>query len=275
MVREEWPEKDELVVCTVKELKPFGVFVTLEEYGGKEGLINIGEVSSGWVKHLRDYVREGQKVVCKVLHVDERRGHIDLSLKVVKEGQKREKIKEWKNEQRAKKWLTLAFAAPSFKIKLSEGELEELEFKLLEAYGSLYDAFEDLVRVGTKALIELGIKEAYAEALYEVTRANVKLPSVQITGYVELRCPVADGIAVIKEALRKAEEVLQIRPARKDLDINSTTVECFYIGAPRYRIRVTAPNYKEAENILSEAANAAIEVIKRNEGYGKFYRTLP
>jgi len=275
MVREEWPEKDELVVCTVKELKPFGVFVTLEEYGGKEGLINIGEVSSGWVKHLKDYVREGQKIVCKVLHVDERRGHIDLSLKVVKEGQKREKIKEWKNEQRAKKWLILAFAAPSSKIKLSEGERGELEFTLLDAYGSLYDAFEDVVRVGKKALIELGIKEEYADALYEVACAHVKLPSVQITGYVELRSPVADGVEVIKEALRKAEGVIQIRTPKKDYDTDSIRVECFYIGAPRYRIRVTAPNYKEAENILSEAANAAIEVIKRNEGYGKFYRTLP
>lgn len=89
IIREEWPEKDEFVVCTVKELKTFGVFVGLEEYGGKEGLIHISAVSSGWVKHLRDYVREGQKIVCKVLHVDAQRGHIDLSLKAVKESQKR------------------------------------------------------------------------------------------------------------------------------------------------------------------------------------------
>jgi translation initiation factor 2 subunit 1 len=275
MVREEWPEKGELVVCTVQELKPFGVFVTLEEYGGKEGLINIGEVSSGWVKHLRDYVREGQKIVCKVLHVDERRGHIDLSFKAVKEGQRREKIKEWKNEKKAMKWLTLALAAPSSKIGLSKGELEEIETKLFDAYGSLYDAFEDVIRVDKKVLIELGIKEEYANAIQEVALANVKLPSVQITGYVELKCPLPEGVEIIKEALRKAEEVLKIIPPQKDQDTNGLTVECFYIGAPRYRIRVTAPNYKEAENVLSDAANAAIELIKRNEGYGKFYRTLP
>jgi translation initiation factor 2 subunit 1 len=275
MVREEWPEKNELVVCTVKELKPFGVFVTLEEYGGKEGLINIGEVTSGWVKHLRDYVREGQKIVCKVLHVDERRGHIDLSLKAVKEGQKREKIKEWKNEKKAKKWLTFAFTAPSSKIRLSEEELEALKLKLLDAYGGLYDAFEDVARVGKGALIELGIKEEYAGAIHGVACANVKLPSVQITGYVELKCPLANGVEVLKEALRKAEELITLRPSKKDQDTESAKVECFYIGAPRYRIRVTASNYKEAENILSETANTAIDVVKRNEGQGKFYRTLP
>ena len=275
MIREEWPEKDELVVCTVKELKNFGVFVTLEEYGGKEGLINIAEVSTGWVKHLRDYVREGQKVVCKVIHVDERRGHIDLSLKVVKEGQKREKIKEWKNEKKAKKWLTLTLAAPSSKIGASEGEIDEIELKLFDAYGSLYDAFEDVVRVGKEALIELGIKEKYADAIHRVALANIKPPSVQITGYVELKCPLPEGVEIIKEALRKAEEVITIKASKKGKDTNGTKVECFYIGAPRYRIRVTATNYKEAENVLSDAANAAIEVIKRNEGYGKFYRTLP
>src|SRR5438067_13457350 len=50
---------------------------------------------------IRDYIREGQKVVCKVLKVDKEKGHIDLSLKAVNEHQRREKIQEWKNEQKA------------------------------------------------------------------------------------------------------------------------------------------------------------------------------
>jgi len=285
MARDEWPEKGELVVCTVRELQPFGAFVTLEEYGEKEGLIHIGEISSGWVKHLKDHVREGQKVVCKVLHVDDRRGHIDLSLKVVKDAQKREKIKEWKNEKKAKKWLNLALNAPASKLKMSKEEFDSIETTLLDAYGSLYDAFEDAVRVGRGAAIALGIKEEYAEAIHEVAVANVKLPSVQITGYVELKCPLSNGVEIIKEALMKAEGVIKQKPpgtgrdkdedkTKAETTTTGTSVECFYIGAPRYKIRVTAPNYKEAENALSDAANAAIEVIKKNEGFGKFYRNL-
>jgi len=273
MVREEWPEKDDLVVCTVKELKTFGVFVTVEEYGGKEGLIHISEVSSGWVKHLRDYVREGQKVVCKVLNVDARRGHIDLSLKAVKDGQKREKIKEWKSEKKAKKWLSLALTAPSSKIGISKGELNEIETKLVDAYGSLYDAFVEVVKVGKKALSALEIKEEHVDAIQEVALANVKPPSVHITGYVELRCPLSNGVEIIKEALKKAEEVIKIKPS--DGNANGISVECFYIGAPKYKIHVTASDYKKAESVLSDAASAAIEVIKRNDGYGKFYRNLP
>jgi translation initiation factor 2 subunit 1 len=275
VTRDEWPERGELVVCTVRELENFGAFVTLEEYGDKEGLIHIAQVSSGWVKHLRDHVREGQKIVCKVLYVDEQRGHIDLSLKAVKDGQKRQRIKEWKNEKKAKKWLNLALTAPTTKFKISKEELEAIEIALLDAYGSLYDAFEDVVRAGKGAVLELGIKEEYADAIHGVALANVKPPSVQINGYVELKCPLPDGVEIIKEALTKAEEVIKTKPADEDKDATRTSVECFYIGAPRYKIRVRASHYKEAENALSAAANTAIEVIKRNDGYGMFYRNLP
>src|SRR5438445_19705 len=103
----DWPDEGELVVCTVTNVKNFGAFVTLDEYEAKAGFIHIAEVSSGRIKYIRDYVREGQKVVCKVLKVDKDKGHIDLSLEAVTEHQRREKIQEWKNEQRAKnlEWI--------------------------------------------------------------------------------------------------------------------------------------------------------------------------
>ena len=256
MPKEEWPEKGELVVCTVRELKTFGVFVSLEEYDGKEGFIHISEVTTGWVKHLRDYVRPGQKIVCKVLAVDERRGHIDLSLKAVKEGLKRERIKAWKNEKKARKWLSLV-------VPESESELQELETKLVDAYGSLYDAFQQIYKSGKRALSELGVEEALADKIHKIALANVKPPSVHVTGYVELKCPLPNGVEIIKNALMEAKKVAK------------NGFECSYIGAPRYRIRITAPDYKKAESLLNEAANAAIELLKRNEGYGKFYRNLP
>src|SRR2546430_7876989 len=65
----DWPDEGDLVVCTVANVKNFGASVTLDEYENKEGFIHIAEVSSGWIKYIRDYVRESQKVVCKVLKV--------------------------------------------------------------------------------------------------------------------------------------------------------------------------------------------------------------
>ncbi len=62
--------------------------------------------------------------------------------------------------------------------------------------------------------------------------------------------------------------------AGTNTNTNGVTVECSYIAAPRYKVRVTAPDYKKAENVLSDAANAAIEEVKSKEGTGKFYRNL-
>jgi len=267
MVRDEWPETGELIVGTAKQLKPFGVFVTLEEYGGKEGFIHISAVARGWVKHLRDHVREGQKIVCKVLYVDERRGHIDLSLKEVNEGQRRERIKAWKNDKKATKWLALT--ASSANVELSKEEIETIEQKLVDTYGGLYDAFYEILKGGKKVLTALGIREEVADAIHEVALANVKLPSVHITGYIELTCTRSNGVEIIKDALKKAEEA-----TKTESKTNGLNMECVYIGAPRYKIRITASDYKKAESVLSEAANVAIEIVKRKEGHGKFYRTL-
>ncbi|MDX1747279.1 MAG: S1 RNA-binding domain-containing protein, partial [Halobacteriales archaeon] len=104
-----WPEHGELVVGEVDEIENFGVFIDLVQYEDKRGLVHISEVASGWIKNIRDHVREGQTVVCKVLDVDESSQHIDLSLKDVNDHQRSETIQEWKNEQKADNWFTLAF----------------------------------------------------------------------------------------------------------------------------------------------------------------------
>src|SRR2546426_4709972 len=162
----DFPEVGELVVCTVADVKNFGAFVGLDEYPTekgrqklvlraknpdkaddikfeagdfREGFIHITEVAPGWIKYIRDYVREGQKAVCKVLKVDEQKGHIDLSLKAVNEHQKREKIQEFKNEQKADKLMEFV----SVKLARSEDECwEQFGYALVDKFGSLYAAFE-------------------------------------------------------------------------------------------------------------------------------------
>ncbi|MCL7418138.1 MAG: S1 RNA-binding domain-containing protein, partial [Halalkalicoccus sp.] len=73
-----WPTPGELVVGKIESIEDFGVFVDLEEYEDKQGLIHISEVASGWIKNVRDHVREGQTAVCKVLDVDKGSQQIDL-----------------------------------------------------------------------------------------------------------------------------------------------------------------------------------------------------
>jgi translation initiation factor 2 subunit 1 len=93
----------------------------------------------------------------------------------------------------------------------------------------------------------------------------VKIPSVDISGYVDLMCPTPNGIEVIKKALKAAGAV-----GAGD----GVTVEITYVGAPRYRIRVVAPDYKKAENILKNVATEAIDQVSKHGGEGEFHRHM-
>ncbi len=254
MHEREWPEEGELVVCTVADVKDFAAFVTLDEYDERRGLIPISEIARGWIKYIRDYIREGQKVVCKVLGVDPNRGHIDLSLKDVNEHQRREKIHEWKNEQKAAKWVGFASEAAGVDRKV-------IEEPIYREYGLLYPAFEDIVTTGGEAADRLGLDEPVREALTAVANENVKVSKVTITGHLVLTSPRPDGVNVIRRALRSAQ------PKIDDVDI-----DLIYIGAPKYRIKVTAPDYKAAEKAIERAASAAVGVVERAGGSGKFIR---
>ncbi|HLC38490.1 MAG TPA: S1 RNA-binding domain-containing protein, partial [Candidatus Norongarragalinales archaeon] len=65
-----FPQLEEFVVAKVKKLLPFGAIIELEEYGGLEGFVHISEVSSGWIRNIREHLKEGQVVVAKVIALD-------------------------------------------------------------------------------------------------------------------------------------------------------------------------------------------------------------
>jgi translation initiation factor 2 subunit 1 len=254
MREREWPETGELVVCTVSNVKDFVAFVTLDEYKDRVGLIPISEVARGWIKHIRDFIREGQKVVCKVLHVDRSRGHIDLSLKDVNEHQRSEKIHEWKNEQKARKWIEFVGEASGVKPET----IEEIFYR---EYGLLYPVFEDVVVDREGTLKKLGVDAKVGKALSVVANENVKIPRVTITGMLILSSTKPDGVNVIRRALRSAQP-----------KIDGVEIDLNYVGAPKYRIKVTAPDYKSAERALEKASSAAIGVLQRTGGTGELVR---
>ncbi|MFQ6107263.1 MAG: translation initiation factor IF-2 subunit alpha [Thermoplasmata archaeon] len=256
MVVPEFPEEGELVVCTVKNVKNFGAFVSLDEYEEKEGFIHIAEVATGWIKYIRDFIREGQKVVCKVLRVDPSKGHIDLSLKQVNEHQKREKIQQWKNEQKAHKLLELV--AKRIGVDVNSFE-EEHAGDLIDKFGSLYGAFEEAV-FDEKTLKDEGFEGDWVKVFLEIAKENIQPPSVNIDGYFEISCPLPDGIVHIRDALAEVEK------NRK------AEVSVQYVGAPRYRLVVKAPDYKTAEEEMDKTVEKVVEQIVSVGGEAKFSR---
>jgi len=256
----DFPEEGELVLGTVRDVKGFGAFITLDEYPGKEGFIHIAEVATGWVKYIRDFVREGQKVVCKVLKVDYKKGHVDLSLKQVNDHQRREKIRDWKNEKKAEK----LFEIVGKKIGKSIDEsYEEFGYELIDTFGSLYNSLETCT-INESALTEEGFKGDWIPHFIEIAKENIVPPFVSIRGFIEITSVAPKGIEHIREALKAAEAMGE--------GIENTEIKVSYMGAPRYAISVKAPNYKVAEDILAKSAKNAVDVIKSHDGQGEFHR---
>jgi translation initiation factor 2 subunit 1 len=256
--KDPYPSEGDLVICTVSKVSSHGAFVKLDEYGGKDGFIHISEVASIWVKNIRDYVREGQKSVGKVLSVDRSKGHIDLSVRRVGETQRTNKTQEWKRVQKAEKLLEIAAGELN---KSLDDAYNEVGFVLEEKYGEIYAGLEETLIDGNKALE--GVPDEWKSVLEKVAKENIILPSVEIEGFIELKISTGDGILIIKEALNKAMK----QPEKQDIKLNIK-----YMSPPRYRVQVTAPDYKSAEEAMKSSAEKAINYIRSEGGEGRFIR---
>ncbi|AGI47304.1 Translation initiation factor 2, alpha subunit (eIF-2alpha) [Thermoplasmatales archaeon BRNA1] len=251
-----FPENGELVVCTVTSVKNFGAFVTLDEYDNKEGFIHVRDIATGWVKYIRDYIREGQKTVCKVLGVDSQKGHIDLSLKSVNDHQKRERIQQWKNENKAEK----LFEIVAGKLKCSPDDAyDSFGNMLIEDFGTLYDAFEGAVADSESFLSDY--EGDWIEAFCDVAKDNIAPPTVQIDAIIEMTSSAPDGVERIRAALLAA----QAEAGDDDVKITS-------VGSPRYRVVVTSPDYKTAEEVLKRVSNAAVKSLTKDGGVATLKR---
>ncbi|MFB6297931.1 MAG: translation initiation factor IF-2 subunit alpha [Salinirussus sp.] len=254
-----WPDPGDLVVGRIDEIEDFGVFLDLLEYEDKRGLCHISEVASGWIKNVRDHVNADQRVVAKVLDVDRDAQQIDLSLKDVNDHQRKEKIQQWKNEQKADNWMALAFGED-----VSDEQYSAVANEFLSAFGSMYDGFEAAAIHGAEALAETDLDDEEVEAVVTTARENVSVPYVNVTGYVSLECPTSDGVDVIREALQAAGGNGEV-PEEVELEVT-------YVGSPEYRIEVQAPDYKTAETELEDSAERARRVVADHGGSAEFHR---
>ncbi len=260
MVRKKdpYPSEGDLVIATVVKVFAHGAFVKLDEYGDREGFIHISEVASIWVKNIRDYVREGQKTVSKVLSVDTSKGHIDLSVRRVGDAQRANKNQEWKRAQKADKLLERAAKEMG---KTLDQAYDDVGFVLEDRYGEIYAGLEEVLIEGENALED--VPEEWRGVLVKNARESIVLPNVEIEGLILLQSKSGDGVVQIKQALTDALNT----PMEKDVKL-----EISYVSPPNYRIHVNAPDYKTAEEAMKKTADRATEHMKKSGGIASFTR---
>ena len=251
---QEMPEQGEIVLATVTKVMDHGAYVTLDEYGGIQGFLHISEIAPGWIRSINRFVKENEKKVLLVKKVNESRGDIDLSLKQVSKDQKKHKLKEVKKFEKGKTLLKNL----QEKADLSDKEIEKIEDEIYSNFDSVYDAFIEIGRHGIDSVKNLKLSKKTSNAIEDIC-SKIKLPSVEIRGIMEITNNKSDGIEIIKKTLL---DVLKRDPS---MDIT-------YLGAPKYRLSVTADDFKSAEKTLKPIILEIQQNIEKKKGEFKFTR---
>lgn len=247
--RGDLPSINELCVATVDRIFDLGAYVKLDEYG-IEAYLPWNEVSSKWVRNVREVIKEGQKIVVKVIRVDRRKGQVDVSLKRVAETERKRKLREWKRVRRAEKILEIVARKLG---KSLEEAYSSVWRRLEEAYGDVLAAFEEAALGGEEVLRSAGVPEEWIPGLMEEVPKHVgKLRQVKVGGVFTLTTYEPDGVYRIRELLSSVSADLG----------DDVRARVYTEGAPRYRIELVGTDYKVLESKLAE-------VVRRAEGLSK------
>ena len=251
----ELPEVGEIVVATISKITAHGAYATLDEYNDIQGFLHASEIAHGWVRNINKFVKSGEKKVLLVKRIKEGREEIDLSLKQVSRDQQKKKLLDVKRFEKGKGIMKNM----QDKAKLSDNDIEKLEDEILSKYDSVYDGVVDIARNGIKVFSDLKLAKKTLDLIEDVS-TKIKLPSVEIRGILELTDNSSNGIENIKNSLQGFEKT----------DQNS--VKVLYVGAPKYRISVTASDFKSAEKTLKPILEDMQKNIEKNKGNFKFTR---
>ena len=247
---ERLPEQEELVICKCTKILQYGAFFELIEYPGVEGFCHISEVSSGWVKNIYSVLSKGQMYVAKVTRINLERQELNISIKRVSESAKKEKLKEWQYEKRARALFKVACEKAGVK---EEEAFEKYGPQLVEKYETFYKALEE-IRFNPSDAVPESMPEKLKKSMTEVLEKAIEVPKKTVRGVIKITSGEPDGVEVLKEALKAAAAALK-----------ATEYKIYSEGAPKYAINVTTKNYKTSEKALNSAVEKAQESLKKHK----------
>ena len=124
--------------------------------------------------------------------------------------------------------------------------------KIIEQYGSISNFFNDLI-VNPKAKVDIPEESELVKKLIEIIKEKIRPPEIKMESAITLTNRESNGIEKIRETFKKTKEWAKEK---------SYKVKVLYISAPKYRIKTSAMNPKEAERIHEEVIEHTIKIAK-------------
>lgn len=242
------PDRGELVVCQITKLHPNSAEAKLLEYD-VQGMIHVSEVASRWVRDIREFLKEHQYVVCRVVGSDQH--GLSLSVKRVRREDGNRKLNEFKRERKAENMLVQI--AKSVK-KNKDQAFKEVGFLLQEEFGSLAKAFEHAGK-NPDLLKQKGVPAAWLKPIVETAAKKFASKTYRLKGVLLLSSFRPDGMERIKTTLQAAE--------KKGYELR-------YVSAPKYQIIGTGKDPKKLRHALQEEGDAIVKAIEKDGGEASF-----
>jgi translation initiation factor 2 subunit 1 len=237
------PRVGELVIATIKKVMKFGAYCRLPEYNDLEAFMPIREVSSGWIKNIREFIHEGQTVVCEVSFYDREKNTIDISLKRVTPKKAKERIRSYNLEKRLAALFSQAIKEAGElpnKDALTQTALTEFE-----TYTNLMEHAKSNTEEFKKSVLSKKLKAA----IIKVIEANRREKKYEVSYIVTLSTyNTASGATELRDILT---------------NIKNTGIDVRYISAPKYRLMSEGVDYTDAEKKISQAEAIIKEKLKK------------
>jgi len=240
-----FPQEGDLVVGVVSKIHPTSVFVKLEYYDNKVGVLHISEIAPGRIRNLNEYVSVGKTIVLQVLRVNSDRGHIDLSLRRVSAARRVKKMSEMKQELKAEKIIETA--AEELKLKFEE-LYDKIASAVFDKYEYIHTYFMDIV-MGEAEYSLMKLPKAQVDVLKNIITNRIKPPIMEIQGTFVLKSFAGDGLEKVRTIITKI----------KDLDKDMVVT---YGGAGAYPFIIRSESFDDAEAILKKAIASFEEMCK-------------
>jgi translation initiation factor 2 subunit 1 len=253
VVKKGLPEWGEFVIAKVDRVTPFAAYVTLKEYPDvAEGMIHVSEVSGKWVRDIRDFVKVGRMVVLKVVKIDFQKRFVNLSLKRVSKYDEKQKINDYRQEERGEKLLERAAKELG---KTTQQAYEEAGYLLQEKFDNIYSGFEES-RIGKEILTKAGVPENWAAVIAKISGKIFLEKTFTIKADLEIKSYAEDGIEKIKAILENFSK--------------KSGASVKYISAPKYRIEIGGKDPKAMEKKIVEHLESVVKAAKEADGEASY-----
>jgi translation initiation factor 2 subunit 1 len=198
---------------------------------------------------------------------------VDMSIRRVSDNQRRAKLAFYKQEARSG---GIAKAVGE-KFKLNEEEIKtQINQPLKEKFTNISSALIESREGGAQLLIDAGVPEDIAKELQMMAVKELEPPSVTLVGILDLTVYEPSGIDVVKEAFEKVLALNKSPPEKKtdkDEEKPETGImELCSISAPKYRVVINAPEWKEAEDTWKSITDTIEETIRPYRSQFSFSR---